>query len=147
MSRYYRSAEIPAGAYKDARGGKVPAVLTVAVANLLVTTERTDPALTEAVTRTVIRSRDSIGSDVHPAQRVDLRTAIYTDAAAPGRGRPTLLPVRQTLTHRWFRTSAASAGRDREKSGGVRHRPRTGARPQEGDRVVRTRVTTSAPGS
>jgi TRAP transporter TAXI family solute receptor len=78
MSRYYRSAEIPADAYQNARGGKVPAVLTVAVANLLVTTERTDRALTEAVTRTVIRSRDSIGERVHPAQLVDLRTAIYT---------------------------------------------------------------------
>jgi TRAP-type uncharacterized transport system substrate-binding protein len=53
-------------------------VPTVAVANLLVTTERMDPALTEGFTRTVIRSRDHIGNTVHPAQLVDLRTALYT---------------------------------------------------------------------
>ena len=52
---------------------------TVAVANLLVTTDRADPELTERFTRTVINSRDRIGREVHPAQLVDLRTAIYTD--------------------------------------------------------------------
>ncbi len=31
------------------------------------------------MTRTVINSRDRIGEKVHAAQRVDLRTAIYTD--------------------------------------------------------------------
>ncbi|MEU0270925.1 TAXI family TRAP transporter solute-binding subunit [Streptomyces sp. NPDC006307] len=76
-SRYYRSAAIPADAYARVQAGRP--VETVAVANLLVTTGRTDPALTEAFTRTVIRSRDRIGREVHPAQLVDLRTAIYTD--------------------------------------------------------------------
>jgi TRAP transporter TAXI family solute receptor len=76
-SRYYRSAEMPADAYSEAQGGK--SVPTVAVANLLVTTDRMDPALTEGFTRTVIDSRDRIGRAVHPAQLVDLRTAIYTD--------------------------------------------------------------------
>lgn len=74
---YYRSAVIPADAY-----AKVPSrapVRTLAVANLLVTTDRTDAALTEAITRTVIGSRDRIGRVVHSAQLVDLRTAIYTD--------------------------------------------------------------------
>ena len=52
---------------------------TIAVANLLVTTDRTDAALTEGFTRTVINSRDRIGREVHAAQLVDLRTAIYTD--------------------------------------------------------------------
>jgi TRAP transporter TAXI family solute receptor len=74
---YYRSAVVPADAYLQAQSG-VP-VPTVAVANLLVTTERMDPALTEGFTRTVIRSRDHIGNTVHPAQLVDLRTAVYTD--------------------------------------------------------------------
>ncbi|WP_198533440.1 TAXI family TRAP transporter solute-binding subunit [Streptomyces sp. AcH 505] len=76
-SHYYRSAEMPADAYRDAQDGE--AVPTVAVANLLVTTDQTDPALAEGFTRTVIDSRDRIGKEVHPAQLVDLRTAIYTD--------------------------------------------------------------------
>jgi TRAP transporter TAXI family solute receptor len=75
-SRYYRSAVMPADAYPSAQSAAVP---TVAVANLLVTTDRMDPALTEGLTRAVIDSRDSIGNVVHPAQLVDLRTAIYTD--------------------------------------------------------------------
>ncbi|QXE34323.1 TAXI family TRAP transporter solute-binding subunit [Streptomyces sp. GMY02] len=76
-SRYYRSAAIPADAYDEVRndGAAVP---TVAVANLLVTTDRMGAGLTEGFTRTVIDSRDRIGKQVHPAQLVDLRTAIYT---------------------------------------------------------------------
>jgi TRAP transporter TAXI family solute receptor len=74
---YYRSADIPADAY--ATYGGSGEVATVAVANLLVTTDRVDPALAEGFTRTVIDSRDRIGRVVHPAQLVDLRTAIYTD--------------------------------------------------------------------
>lgn len=79
-TRYYRSAVMPADAYLHAQQGQ--AVPTVAVANLLVTTDRTDPAMTEAFTRTVIDSRDRIGREVHSAQMVDLRTAIYTDPLA-----------------------------------------------------------------
>ncbi|MYY01179.1 MULTISPECIES: TAXI family TRAP transporter solute-binding subunit [unclassified Streptomyces] len=74
---YYRSAVMPADAYRNAQQGQ--AVPTVAVANVLVTTDRTDAAMTEAFTRTVIDSRDRIGREVHAAQLVDLRTAIYTD--------------------------------------------------------------------
>ncbi|MCF3961160.1 TAXI family TRAP transporter solute-binding subunit [Streptomyces fuscigenes] len=73
---YYRSAAIPGDTYGAAGGGEVA---TVAVANLLVTTDRVDPALAEGFTRTVIDTRDRIGRVVHPAQVVDLRTAIYTD--------------------------------------------------------------------
>ncbi|MEV6161763.1 TAXI family TRAP transporter solute-binding subunit [Streptomyces sp. NPDC052052] len=76
-ARYYRSALMPADAYRKAQQGQ--GVPTVAVANVLVTTDRTDPAMTEAFTRTVIDSRDRIGREVHAAQLVDLRTAIYTD--------------------------------------------------------------------
>ncbi|MFI5770819.1 TAXI family TRAP transporter solute-binding subunit [Streptomyces sp. NPDC051658] len=76
-ARYYRSAMMPADAYRNAQQDQ--AVPTVAVANVLVTTDRSDPALTEAFTRTVIDSRDRIGREVHAAQLVDLRTAIYTD--------------------------------------------------------------------
>ncbi|MER5950025.1 TAXI family TRAP transporter solute-binding subunit [Streptomyces sp. NPDC001904] len=79
-ARYYRAAVMPADTYPDAQQGK--AVSTLAVANLLITTDRTAPALTEAVTRTVIDSRDSIGNAVHAAQLVDLRTAVYTDPLA-----------------------------------------------------------------
>ncbi|OEJ94092.1 TAXI family TRAP transporter solute-binding subunit [Streptomyces thermolilacinus] len=75
-SRYYRSAVIPADAYPLAQDEPVP---TVAVPNLLVTTDRMGAELTEGVTRTVIGSRDRVGRVVHPAQVVDLRTAIYTD--------------------------------------------------------------------
>ncbi|MFI6057893.1 TAXI family TRAP transporter solute-binding subunit [Streptomyces sp. NPDC051286] len=76
-TRYYRSAVMPADAYRGAQ--QESAITTVAVANVLVTTDRTDPAMTEAFTRTVIDSRDRIGREVHAAQLVDLRTAIYTD--------------------------------------------------------------------
>ncbi|MBT2440653.1 TAXI family TRAP transporter solute-binding subunit [Streptomyces sp. ISL-36] len=76
-TRHYRSAVIPADAYARAQDGQP--VDTLAVANLLVTTDTADPALVEGFTRTVIRSRDRIGSQVHPAQLVDLRTAIYTE--------------------------------------------------------------------
>ncbi|MET9594078.1 TAXI family TRAP transporter solute-binding subunit [Streptomyces sp. NPDC006516] len=76
-TRYYRSAVMPADAYHDAQQGQ--AVQTVAVSNLLITTDRTEALTTEAFTRTVIDSRDKIGREVHSAQLVDLRTAIYTD--------------------------------------------------------------------
>ncbi|MFE7779099.1 TAXI family TRAP transporter solute-binding subunit [Streptomyces sp. NPDC057445] len=78
VTRYYRSAVVPADAYPDIMDGAVQ-VETVAVTNLLVTTTAADPELTERITRTVINSRDRIGREVHPAQLVDLRTAIYTD--------------------------------------------------------------------
>lgn len=76
-SRYYRAAVMPADAYPEAQDDR--AVKTIAVANLLVTTDREDPDLTRAVTRTVIDSRDRVGREVHDAQKVDLRTAVFTD--------------------------------------------------------------------
>ncbi|OKI07982.1 hypothetical protein A6A06_34495 [Streptomyces sp. CB02923] len=76
-ARHYRAAVMPADAYPQVQKGQ--AIKTIAVANLLVTTDRQDPVLTEAITRTVIRSRDRIGTKVHAAQRVDLRTAVFTD--------------------------------------------------------------------
>ena len=76
-ARYYRAAVMPQDAYAYARN--TSAVATVAVPNLLVTREDTSPELTEQFTRTVILSRDRIGRQVHAAQLVDLRTAIYTD--------------------------------------------------------------------
>ncbi|MCB5163744.1 TAXI family TRAP transporter solute-binding subunit [Streptomyces bambusae] len=76
-ARYYRSAVISPDTYKWARSNDD--VTTLAVPNLLVTTDRTDAALTEGLTRTVIDNRDRIGHQVHAAQLVDLRTAIYTD--------------------------------------------------------------------
>ncbi|MFJ6570541.1 TAXI family TRAP transporter solute-binding subunit [Streptomyces sp. NPDC091292] len=76
-SRYYRGSVMPADAYPAAQEGD--AVSTLAVANLLVTTDRADPGLTEQLTRTVIDSRDHIGAEVHAAQLVDLRTALFTD--------------------------------------------------------------------
>ncbi|WP_367045365.1 TAXI family TRAP transporter solute-binding subunit [Streptomyces sp. Je 1-332] len=83
-SRYYRAAVMPADAYPAAQQND--AVPTLAVANLLVTTDRADPKLTEGLTRTVIDSRDHIGDQVHAAQLVDLRTALYTDPLALHKG-------------------------------------------------------------
>ncbi|MFJ6865369.1 TAXI family TRAP transporter solute-binding subunit [Streptomyces termitum] len=79
-TRHYRSAMIPADAYAAAQYGQP--VETLAVANLLVTTAEADPALVEGFTRSVIGSRDRIGGQVHPAQLVDLRTAVYTEPLA-----------------------------------------------------------------
>lgn len=76
-TRYYRATNMPASAYPSIQGTK--AVPTMAVSNLLITRKDMDPRLTEWLTRTVIRSRDGIGHDVHSAQLVDVRTAIYTD--------------------------------------------------------------------
>ncbi|MFI6942636.1 TAXI family TRAP transporter solute-binding subunit [Streptomyces sp. NPDC050418] len=76
-SGYYRESVIPADAYSKAQRGKD--IGTIAVANLLITTDRTDDRLTEWLTRVVIGHRDSIGNEVHAAQVVDLRTALYTD--------------------------------------------------------------------
>ncbi|MFD9127996.1 TAXI family TRAP transporter solute-binding subunit [Kitasatospora sp. NPDC059571] len=74
----YRAATIPKDAYPKAEPAGT-AVPTVAVPNLLVTRDDVDPGLVEAMTRTVIDSRDTIGAVVHAAQLVDLRTAVYTD--------------------------------------------------------------------
>ncbi|MDK9498475.1 TAXI family TRAP transporter solute-binding subunit [Streptomyces katrae] len=76
-ARYYRAAVMPQDAYARARN--TSPVATLAVPNLLVTREDTGTELTEQFTRTVILSRDRIGHEVHAAQLVDLRTAIYTD--------------------------------------------------------------------
>ncbi|MFJ2786765.1 MULTISPECIES: TAXI family TRAP transporter solute-binding subunit [unclassified Streptomyces] len=76
-TRHYRSAVIPADAYARAQNGRP--IETLAVANLLVTTVEAKEDLVEGFTRTVIRSRDGIGRRVHPAQLVDLRTAVYTE--------------------------------------------------------------------
>ncbi|WP_433545351.1 TAXI family TRAP transporter solute-binding subunit [Streptomyces sp. CA-294286] len=76
-ARYYRSAVMPPDAYAKVRNQE--AVPTIAVANLLVTRDSTDSELTKRFTGTVIGSRDRIGRQVHAAQLVDLRTAIYTD--------------------------------------------------------------------
>jgi uncharacterized protein len=73
---HYRAAVMPPDAYPDIAGGR--AIDTIAVANLLVTTDRVDDAVIEQITRSVINGRDGIGRQVHAAQRVDLRTAIYT---------------------------------------------------------------------
>ncbi|MGX8908719.1 TAXI family TRAP transporter solute-binding subunit [Streptomyces netropsis] len=76
-TRYYRAAVMPADAYPELRATQ--AVKTIAVANLLVTMDHADPDLTERITRSVIHSRDRIGVKVHAAQKVDLRTAVFTD--------------------------------------------------------------------
>ncbi len=74
----YRAATIPADAYPNAEPVQT-AVATLAVPNLLVTRDDVDPRLVEGLTRAVLDSRDTIGSRVHAAQLVDLRTAVYTD--------------------------------------------------------------------
>jgi uncharacterized protein len=76
-ARFYRQAVMPADAYPDIQRGH--AVQTIAIPNLLVTPSSTDSGLVERVTRAVIDSRDRIGKQVHAAQLVDLRTAVFTD--------------------------------------------------------------------
>jgi TRAP transporter TAXI family solute receptor len=78
--QYYRQAVMPADAYPIAQGGQ--AVATIAVANLLVTTDHANAGLVQRLTKAVIDSRDSIGTKVHAAQLVDLRTAVFTDPLA-----------------------------------------------------------------
>ncbi|MBV6702081.1 TAXI family TRAP transporter solute-binding subunit [Kitasatospora aureofaciens] len=73
----YRAATMPKGTYPNAE--PKDAVATVAVPNLLITRDDVDPGLVEGMTRAVIDSRDQIGAQVHAAQLVDLRTAVYTD--------------------------------------------------------------------
>jgi TRAP transporter TAXI family solute receptor len=73
-SAAYRTSVLPASVY-----GKNQAVLTLAVPNLLITRDDVSPGLVEGLTRSVIASRDVIGSAVHSAQLVDLGTAIYTE--------------------------------------------------------------------
>ncbi|MFD0317660.1 TAXI family TRAP transporter solute-binding subunit [Streptomyces flavalbus] len=75
---YYRATNMPQSPYRSGQreAGTVP---TIAVSNVLITRKDVDPTLIEWVTRTVLDSRDGIGRHVHPAQLVDLRTAIYTD--------------------------------------------------------------------
>ncbi|MEU6526896.1 TAXI family TRAP transporter solute-binding subunit [Streptomyces sp. NPDC046924] len=76
-TRHYRATNMPESAYpRSQRGATVP---TMAVSNLLITRTDTDPRLTEWLTRIVLKSRDPIGKEVHSAQLVDVRTAIYTD--------------------------------------------------------------------
>ncbi|MBW1600853.1 TAXI family TRAP transporter solute-binding subunit [Streptomyces sp. JJ66] len=77
QARHYRAAVMPADAYPSVQRGE--GIETIAVANLLVTAERVDADVAEALTRVLINSRDGIARQVHAAQRVDLRTAIYTD--------------------------------------------------------------------
>ncbi|MET7937473.1 TAXI family TRAP transporter solute-binding subunit [Streptomyces sp. NPDC005322] len=84
VTRYYRAATVPADAYGEIR--RPEPVKTIAVPNLLVTTDRVDPDLAEGVTRTVIRNRDRIGEKVHAAQKVDLRTAVFTDPLSLHKG-------------------------------------------------------------
>lgn len=74
----YRSAVLPANVYPKAQPFGTP-VMTMAVPNLLITRADVDPLLVEGITKAVIDSRDSIGSQVHAAQVVDRSTAVYTD--------------------------------------------------------------------
>ncbi|MFI6447482.1 TAXI family TRAP transporter solute-binding subunit [Kitasatospora sp. NPDC050543] len=73
----YRAATIPENTYPNAEPKQ--SVSTVAVPNLLVTRDDVDTDLVQGMTRAVIDSRDRIGAQVHAAQLVDLRTAVYTD--------------------------------------------------------------------
>jgi TRAP transporter TAXI family solute receptor len=70
----YREAVVPADAYPG--GTETP---TIAVPNLLVTTASRDGELVRRVTETVMENREAIGREVHAAQLVDPRTAIFTD--------------------------------------------------------------------
>lgn len=84
----YREAVVPADAYPHGTE-----TTTIAVPNLLVTTASQDPELVRKVTRTVMGNREAIGREVHAAQLVDPRTAIFTDP----------LPLHEGA-RRWYRS-------------------------------------------
>ncbi|QMU78754.1 TAXI family TRAP transporter solute-binding subunit [Streptacidiphilus sp. PB12-B1b] len=76
-TQIYRSSTMPTSAYP----ATVPdeAVQTLAVANLMVTRADVPTGLVERMTGVLLDSRDEIGVQVHSAQTVDIRSAIYTD--------------------------------------------------------------------
>ncbi|WP_037607491.1 TAXI family TRAP transporter solute-binding subunit [Streptacidiphilus rugosus] len=76
-TQIYRTSTVPSSAYP----GSDPdtPVSTLAVANLLVTRADVPASLVEQVTAVVMSSRDAIGQQVHSAQLVDVRSAIYTE--------------------------------------------------------------------
>ena len=76
-TQIYRSSTMPASAYP--RTFPDTAVSTIAVANLMVTRDDVPLGLVQRMTGAVIASRDVIGEQVHSAQMVDIRSAIYTD--------------------------------------------------------------------
>jgi len=84
----YREAVVPADAYPNGTE-----TTTIAVPNLLVTTAAQDGELVRRVTRTVMGNREAIGREVHAAQLVDPRTAIFTDP----------LPLHEGA-RRWYRS-------------------------------------------
>ena len=69
----YRAAAVPAGTYPG-----VPAVLTVAVPNYLVTRAGTDAGLVYALTRLLFLSRERVAREVSLAGVLDARAAIET---------------------------------------------------------------------
>lgn len=73
---HYRWGVVTPDAYPAISGTRVTE--SIAVANLLLTVVETDALLAEQLTASVIRGRDRIGAEVHAAQRVDVRSAIYT---------------------------------------------------------------------
>ncbi|MBC3844181.1 TAXI family TRAP transporter solute-binding subunit [Streptacidiphilus sp. 4-A2] len=73
----YRSSTVPTSAYPEM--SPYSAVQTLAVANMMVTRADVPAGLVQRMTGVLIDSRDSIGEQVHPAQMVDIRSAIYTD--------------------------------------------------------------------
>jgi TRAP transporter TAXI family solute receptor len=72
-SRTYRAAAVPAGTYPG-----VPAVLTIAVPNYLVTRADADATLVYELTRLLFRSRERIARQVSLAGVLDARAAIET---------------------------------------------------------------------
>ena len=76
-TQIYRSSTMPTSAYP--RMEPDDPVSTLAVANLMVTRADVPVGLVERMTAVLIDSRDAIGEQVHSAQMVDIRSAIYTD--------------------------------------------------------------------
>ena len=76
-TQIYRSSTVPGSAYP--KMSQSTTVDTLAVANLMVTRADVPVGLVERMTGVLIDSRDAIGVQVHPAQMVDIRSAIYTD--------------------------------------------------------------------
>jgi len=76
-TQIYRSSTMPTSAYP--RMQPDDPVPTLAVANLMVTRANVPVGLVQRMTAVLIDSRDAIGKQVHSAQMVDIRSAIYPD--------------------------------------------------------------------
>ena len=110
---------MPADAYPEAQRGT--AVPTIAVPNLLVTTDRTRPGAGRGRHPDGDRQPGQRSArEVHAAQLVDLRTAVFTDPLPLHEGARALLPLGQAVSAARRRGAAGAPQRRRGRAARVR---------------------------